>query len=506
MAYRILQQNTDYTDKDFDSLRSRLFALIRSVMPEWTDDQVTNFGNIIVEEFAFVGDVLLYYQDNQARESRIATARLRRSIVGLVKLIGYRPRGADAATAEITVTLASPLAGELTIPAGDRVKTAEVTAPIYYQLLSDLVFAPGETVKTAVVENSQNQSQTVTSNGLANQAFRTTALPYVDRSASAIFANGTYTEADNFLSSRSTDKHFVISVDDQERATFRFGNGVNGAIPQGTGQLLHKTGGGRLGRVEAGRLKQLERSYADVFGTSVRIVVTNVNASSGGNDRESNEQIKLFAPESLRVLERAVAREDYEIAAKLVSGVARALLVTSNEYDAVPENEGYLFVVPVGGGVPTQAVLDAVYAQFVGDGAPYPKTNTFRLLVQAAPYLTVDVSTVIYLRPGQSATAVAAAIRAALAEMFAVQLDDGTPNTEIDFGYYFQDVNGQPTGELAWSDVFNRIRDVPGVLRVDPGSAGLLLNGERNDLTIAPIQFPKLGTVSIVDGATGNSL
>jgi phage-related baseplate assembly protein len=505
MAYRILPQNTDYTDKDFDSLRTRLFALIRSVFPEWTDDQITNFGNIIVEQFAFVGDVLLYYQDNQARESRIATARLRKSIIGLVKLIGYRPRGTDAATVDLTVTLSAPLAGSLTIPAGHRVKTAEIVSPTYYQFLTDLVFEPGETEKSASVENSALVTSTVISNGLPNQNFRTTSTPYVDSSASAIFTNGAYTEVDNFLSSTAVDRHFVISVDDQERATFRFGNGINGAIPAGTGQLLHKTGGGKLGRVEAGRLRTLERSYTDEFGTAVRVTVTNPSASSGGNDRETNEQIKLLAPESLRVLERAVAREDYEIAAKLVSGVARALFVTSNEY-SLPENEGYLFIVPVGGGTPSQALLDAVEAQFVGSAAPYPKVNTLRLSVQGAAYLTVNVSTIIYLRPGHNGPLVAAAIRAALTTFFAIQLEDGTPNTEIDFGYFFQDVNGQPTGELAWSDVFDVVRDVAGVLKVDPGSSGLLLNSARADLTIEPIQFPVLGTVAIVDGATGNSL
>ena len=60
-----------------NSLRLRLRNLVRSVFPEWTDFNVASFGNILVELYAFVGDVLAYYQDNQARESRIATATQR---------------------------------------------------------------------------------------------------------------------------------------------------------------------------------------------------------------------------------------------------------------------------------------------------------------------------------------------------------------------------------------------------------------------------------------------
>ena len=48
----MLAQATDYTDKDFDSLRLRLQALVRSVFPTWTDFNVGNFGNLLIELYA----------------------------------------------------------------------------------------------------------------------------------------------------------------------------------------------------------------------------------------------------------------------------------------------------------------------------------------------------------------------------------------------------------------------------------------------------------------------
>ena len=47
----------DYTDKDFDSLRVRLYNLLSSVFPEWTDQNVANFGNILVELFSHVANL-----------------------------------------------------------------------------------------------------------------------------------------------------------------------------------------------------------------------------------------------------------------------------------------------------------------------------------------------------------------------------------------------------------------------------------------------------------------
>ena len=70
-----LPESVDYTDKDFDALRARLIALIKSVFPDWTDFDVASFGNLLVELYAYVGGVLTFYQDNLARESRLAPLR-----------------------------------------------------------------------------------------------------------------------------------------------------------------------------------------------------------------------------------------------------------------------------------------------------------------------------------------------------------------------------------------------------------------------------------------------
>lgn len=506
-APRLLPLNVDYTDRDFDSLRRRLFQLIRTVFPEWTDESVADFGNILVELFAFTGDVLTFYQDNQARESRITTAKLRRSLLGLAKLMGYAPRGASAATCDVVLTLGAAIqAGRtLTIAKGDRVKTAEVTAPIFYQFLADVVFLAGETTKTVGVEQSEFQAANVESTGLANQSFTLPATPFLDASAEPVFANGDYTEVANFLASTSTDRHFVVTVDQNDRATLRFGNGVNGAVPIGSGAIDYKTGGGKTGRVEAGALSKMDRTYVDSQGTTVGVSVTNTVGSSGGDDRETNTQISINAPESLRVLKRAVAREDYEIAAQQVPGVARALLVTSNEFAGAPENVGLLFVVPVGGGSASTPLLDAVLAQFANTGA-FPKPNTFALVCQTAPYLTMDVRAIIYLKQGFSGAQVKASVLENLTDFFAVQLADGSANPAINFGFYFQDQDGAPTGTLDWSTIFDVVRDTTGVRKIDPGNSGFLLNGVRNDPLLSVIEFPRLGDVVLIDGSTGMQL
>jgi hypothetical protein len=136
-----LPESVDYTDKDFDALRARLIALIKSVFPDWTDFDVASFGNLLVELYAYVGDVLTFYQDNLARESRLVTATQRKSVMALAKMLGYRLHGAQAATAEVWLQLARVPVASVTIPAGTVLRTQEVTEPVRFQLLAPAVIA-----------------------------------------------------------------------------------------------------------------------------------------------------------------------------------------------------------------------------------------------------------------------------------------------------------------------------------------------------------------------------
>ncbi len=496
----------DYTDKDYASLRRRLRNLIRSVFPEWTDFNVADFGNILVELFAHTGDVVSFYQDNQARQSRITTATQRKALLGLVKLIGYIPSTATAATAALTITLDGPVqdGATMTFPAGAVVRTADVVNATRYQLLEAAVLSAGEDTVAVEAEHSESKEQSFLSSGLPNQVLSLGSTPYIDSSAVVVAGNGGYTQVVNFLDSTPTDRHYTVVVDQNDRASLAFGNGVNGAIPLGTITTAYKIGGGVSGRVEMNKLKVFENStWLDSLGAPVSPTVTNADVSSGGTDRQSVAQIKERAPASVRVLNRTVAREDFEINALRLPAVARALMLTSNEDPGEDENAGSLYIVPVGGGDPTQVLKDAVLAQVT---TVYPRTLTFSVDVKDALYFDLDLLFVVHARAGVNKATMAAAIRAALVAYFAVQNSDGTTNTNVDFGANMKDGDGVIDPVIALSDVMNVVRDTAGVRKLGPFETDFTINGAHNDVTIAVSQFPRLGDVLITDGDTGDSL
>jgi baseplate J-like protein len=500
----LLGPSLDYSDRDFDSLRARLIALARSAFPAWTDFEVASFGTTLLELFAFVGDVVGYCQDNQAAESRLSTATQRKNVIALARMLGYKLHGAAAATADVILSAERVPGADVILPEGTVVRTPEKRDAIEFRLVAPVTIRAGQAPPEApgIAEHAELREQRVDARGLPGLEVVLERTPYLDGSLQIDTPLGEYAEVETLLGSTPMDRHVTAAVDENDRATLRFGDGRQGLPPQGPVRIRYKTGGGDRGNVDPGQISVVEGNFSDAHGHSIQLRVRNPSKAAGGVDRQSVDRAKQLAPLSLRALNRSVAREDFELHATNVPGVARALLLTSNEDVAVPENSGDLVIVPTGGGPPTQPLLDEVLRQVT---VVNPCTLTFQVRVLPAEYILVNVTTRVFLRPGARPSDVAEAIRSALSQRFAVADARGVPNPAIDFGARLRQ-EGELVGTLAWSDIAALVIDRSGVRKLDDGQQGLLLNGFPQDVELATRQFPVLGTVRIFRADTGDEL
>ena len=69
------RQVIDYLARDYASFRRALIDLIPSKLPEWTDRSEADFGVVLIELFAYMADILSYYQDRIANEAFLTTRR-----------------------------------------------------------------------------------------------------------------------------------------------------------------------------------------------------------------------------------------------------------------------------------------------------------------------------------------------------------------------------------------------------------------------------------------------
>jgi hypothetical protein len=503
------QPNVDLTDRDFASLRLRLIGLARSVFPTWTDFNTANFGNILLELFAFVGDVLNYYVDSSALNAYWPTMNQRIAAIRLGRLINFKLAGAVAATVDLTFSLPSVAAVVVTIPAGTRCRSKDPTNPVTFRTIADGTIGIGQSSVIIAAEQATAEQDVFQSSGAPNQEFTLSKKPYLDDSAEPSAANGAYSEVLSFLGSGPSDRTFVILVDQFDQGRVRFGNGANGEIPQGTITVDYKTGGGALGNVDEGQITIIEGVILNGAGQVSPLRVTNADKSSGGDDRMSLAQARSLGPQTLRTTTRTVSKDDFEINALKVAGVARSLMATSNESSAIQENTGILYVIAKGvhlasgatlGATPSSALLDEVEEMVT---VTFPHTLTFTLEVRAAEYTTIAVSTRVYFSTGATPATVAQTIVDNLKDHFAVLDFEGNANAAVDFGANLKDTEGTITATMPWSDIFNVVRDTVGVREVDAGPIGLLLNSLRSSVLIGSLKFPKLGTMTILNADTG---
>lgn len=506
----------DYTDRDYAALRNRLQALSRQQFPGWTDFNEANFGNHFLKLMAFVGDLVGFYQDNQGGESRITTATQRRSMIGLLKLLGYRMQGATAAMHEEQFTLAAIQADNVVLPIGTTVKTRE-SVPTEFQLLEEVTIIAGGLSATGTVEHSKTHDEPDTElDGSPNQSVRLSQIPFLD--GSLVSANGgyvrveglDYTEVDNFLNSTAADRHFTVSVDESDRAFLLFGNGINGIAPQGTLQVRYKTGGGTVGNVEAGSIKEIVGTFTTIGGSPVTITVSNPDGPTVlGTDRETVEQARVNGPASIRANTRTVSRTDFEDNARLVDGVARALAITKNEDPTVVslENRTNVYIVPTGGGAASDETKSAVLTMFT---ETRPVMTTHSVQVLGAVYKTFNIVAWVYLASGAVASTVRQAIQDTLEEWFEPTISDtnsdlfGLPNPNVNFGFYAKNAADEPEPLIRWSDIHDLLK-VAGVrkLGTPADSRAMTVNGVADDVALELIEFPILGTVTIYNGDTG---
>ena len=114
----------DYMARDYESLLQAMRDLIPQKLPEWRDHaNEADFGNVLLQLFAHMGDILSYYQDRVANESFLGTARTRRSVIQHLRLIGYELGTAAPATAILRLSVPDTVEDTVVINRGDAFAT-----------------------------------------------------------------------------------------------------------------------------------------------------------------------------------------------------------------------------------------------------------------------------------------------------------------------------------------------------------------------------------------------
>lgn len=337
-----LPSQIDYTSRDYTSLREDLIARINRAIPEWEGTDPADFGVVLVEAFAHLGDIMSYYIDRAANESSLSTATKRSSVIALARDLGYDPSGYVASTA--TVTFANSSGSAVVVPAGTTV-TARVTKD------DAVLYIPFETDSAVTVNASSAATVTVTqgtvvsgstgygesvgvSDGSPNQYMRLSSDRVVKSSVKIYVYDGVnyypWTQVSNLVDYTPYSKVFKVYDDGYNGYYVQFGDGVSGSIPS-QGHVVYayyREVDGVDGNVAGGTITEITAvpgynaaALAVLVGT---LTVNNNAAATGGSDPEDLASIRTNAAQAYRSNNRAVTVEDYQNLALQVSGCGKA--------------------------------------------------------------------------------------------------------------------------------------------------------------------------------------
>lgn len=464
----------DYSARDFASLYEALKAYVRARYPQWTDFAIANVGNVLLEAVAYVGDQLHYYMDRQAGEAFLSTVTQRSNMIKILKRLGYKMAGPQAALVDLQFTLAAPAAGDVVIPAKTQVLTVG-PEPLVFETQAELIIPAGATQGTVQAKHAETRVEEFVGDGSPNQRLRLSFGPYLDGSARVEVNGEPWAEAEGFIGTDSTSKIFLVEVDENDQATILFGDGTNGAIPTGNIKVTYETGGGAKGNVPAGQITLLPATFTDSLGNIVSISVTNPLAATGGADKEDMEVARYRAPQEARSREVSITVDDIQANAESVAGVARALCRLTWQDSSIPDNTARVYIVPEGGGLPSQALKDAVIQELTQNK---PMPPTMGLEVVDPLYKVVDIVGTIYVLPTADKAAIEAQKQAVLADLFSYTKRDENNAYVVDFGK-----------TLYLSTIIAALRNIPGVYNV-------VLTAPTGDVVPAAAEIVALGDTS----------
>jgi uncharacterized phage protein gp47/JayE len=480
----------DYTDKDFASLRAAMLRLASQRLPEWTDRSPGDLVMVLIDLFAYCGDILAYYQDRIASELFLETATERAGVVDLLRLIGYELSPPTPARTDLTLTFHRPVKDDdprtVTIAHGRQFR-AEIPAfgPVVFTYVGAdrVIDLTSDDVRPAPAEDEVQydglpveQGERVTPETLGSgsgEPNQILALPSkqvnldsvvieVDEGASLVRWHRATPGAPS-TDPLAREYRLVVDASQTPRVVF-----ANRPPPVGTNNVhaSYRVSLGARGNVVAGAVAEAVDPPADL--EKALASVTNPEPASGGSDAESPQSGIRNAPSVFRSLQRAVTAEDF-LALTYRTGAVAKVRVRNPSWNRVA-----LYVAPAGDRLTplSESLRDHLLATFE-DKRPLCTT----VEVHGARPAPIDISCAVVTDDRSDPGTVVTTVRAAIADLLGYE--------RVDFAQ-----------TLYLSDVYAVVEAVPGVVgttvtrfrRADRGTVDV-------DAELARSGLPPLGSL-----------
>ena len=357
----------NFSNLDFDQIKTSLKDYLKS-NSNFTDYDFdgSNLSSIL-DVLAYNTYITSYNANMVANEVFIDSATLRENVVALARNIGYIPRSRKAARATISFFIdasnITPTPSSLTLRKGPVASTSgsfgnqsfvfcileDITVPVFNSIATfeNLEVYQGTRLTSNFTFSSNNPNQRFI---LPNGGIDTDLISVIVRPNEQSTRSVKYSRQDSLFDIDNESKIFFLQEIEDERYEIIFGDGIFGKkLEEGSFiEIGYITSNGDSANgvsqfTFSGRITYNRNSIEYTITSGISLLTTGLIAS-GGENIESVESIKKYAPRIYASQNRALTANDYEtlIPAKIYPET-ESISVFGGE-ELIPPQYGKVFI------------------------------------------------------------------------------------------------------------------------------------------------------------------
>jgi len=337
----------DYTRITFEELVDQLIAILKT-KDAWKDAYLQSTGRTLIELYAYVAQLLLYYLKRSFEEMFVDSAQYWESLCKIANMLEAPVKRPIGASGMVKLRLKQASSQSVVVP----VKTQLSCDGILFYTVSDVVFNPGEVEKSVVVRQGAWLEKSFVSNGnQLRQDYKIVGENVSDLDVEVYAGDRVY----------AVVSYFGQTLDDfQVKVWTSPDKALNISFLKGFGTPSY-------GEVIRVRYSEVDPSYFpavnsqwSVVGDDRFEVVADLSTFSKGAGWEDIESFRQRLEGWFGVGKRAVTKEDFWCLVKSIEGVGKVQVVDVKDNFGAPFREVEIYVADANGGVPSQDILSRV--------------------------------------------------------------------------------------------------------------------------------------------------
>jgi hypothetical protein len=366
----------DYTKITFEELVDQLINILKT-KDAWKDAYLQSTGRTLIELYAYVAQLLLYYLKRSFEEMFVSSAQYWESLCKIANILEAPVKRPIGASGVVKLRLKYVSNDIVMLPA----KTQLSCDGVLFYIVSDVVFNPGELEKEVMVRQGVWVERIFVSDGnQMRQDYKVMSDSASDLDVEVYVGDKLYRVVRYF--GQVLDELQVkvwTSPDKALNVTFLRGFGV---------PLYREVVKVRYSEVDSGYFPSVDSQWS-VVGDDRFEVVADLSTFSRGAGWEDVESFRRRLEGWFGVGKRAVTKEDFWYLVSSVAGVGKVQVVDVKDNFGAPFREVEIYVADANDNISSVEILDRV-KEFLD------KAGSVGVIYTVKPVQIVDVD--VYIR------------------------------------------------------------------------------------------------------------